>query len=86
MNEKEREIFIHNHEPLINVLLQQGYEQYTDLKSFLKVHKDRFRVKLRISYQTLINYLNFEDIKERHTSTLQVQAFAKCSGSTNRIK
>ncbi|WCR59755.1 MAG: Phosphocholine transferase AnkX [Wolbachia endosymbiont of Ctenocephalides felis wCfeF] len=77
-----KEIFLHNHKPLIDALLTY-YERdfktmtFSDIKKFFIVHSSAFKEKLGNGGITLINFVDFQDIKERHIPTLKVQAFIK---------
>ncbi|WP_338482557.1 ankyrin repeat domain-containing protein [Wolbachia endosymbiont (group A) of Ophion costatus] len=81
-NEIKKEIFLHNHEPLIDALsthYRRDFQAmiFAGIENFFKVHKDDFRKELGNGGITLINFVDFENFAERHAPTLKVRAFAK---------
>lgn len=74
----KKEIFLHNHKPLINAL-SIYYNRYDikaitfdDMKRFLDSHRNDFREKLGI---TLSNFIDLEDVDKKHAPKLKVLAF-----------
>ncbi|WP_353285846.1 ankyrin repeat domain-containing protein [Wolbachia endosymbiont (group A) of Rhorus exstirpatorius] len=81
-NEIKKEIFLHNHKPLIDALsthYRRDFQAmiFAGIENFFKVHKDDFRKELGNGGITLINFVDFENFAERHAPTLKVRAFAK---------
>lgn len=50
---------------------------FADIKNFFKDHRNDFKQELEGEGITLINFVDFEDVAKRHTSTLKVRAFAE---------
>lgn len=76
------EIFLHNHKPLIDAL-STHYERdfqmmkFADIKTFFQEHKDDIVLELGGIEKHLIEFVDFEDIRERHVPRLELQAFAE---------
>ncbi|MGL9718384.1 MAG: ankyrin repeat domain-containing protein [Wolbachia sp.] len=81
-NGVKKEIFLHNHKPLIDAL-STHYEcdfkamTFAGIENFFKVHKGDIVIELVDIEKSLIEFVNFEDIKERHVPKLELQTFAK---------
>lgn len=76
-NEVEKEIFLHNHKPLIDVLSQLGYHEGKTpdrIRAFLEENRDRFKVEFGNPNRSLIDFVSFEDIKARHVPELELRA------------
>ncbi|MCM1002179.1 hypothetical protein [Wolbachia pipientis] len=75
------------HRPLVDALsthYERDFETMTfaGIKNFFKVHNGDFKEKLGNGGITLINFVDFQDIKERNIPTLKVQAFEKFAESS----
>ncbi|MFP3036136.1 MAG: hypothetical protein ACEY3A_04000 [Wolbachia sp.] len=75
------------HRPLVDAL-SIHYEcnfktmTFAGIKNFFEVHSGDFKEKLGNGRITLINFVDFQDIKKRHIPTLKVQAFEKFAESS----
>lgn len=82
-NGVKKEIFLHNHKPLIDAL-STHYKcdiktmTFAGIKNFFKVvHRDDFKEELGNGGITLINFVDFEDITTRYAPTLKVKTFVE---------
>uniref|UniRef100_A0AAU7YJP5 Ankyrin repeat domain-containing protein n=1 Tax=Wolbachia endosymbiont of Oeneis ivallda TaxID=3171168 RepID=A0AAU7YJP5_9RICK len=79
-NEVKKEIFLHNHKPLIDVL-SKNYEKdfqkmsFVGIRNFFDVHRNDYRVKDRSI--SLINFVDLEDIATRNVPKLKVRALVE---------
>ncbi|BET31382.1 ankyrin repeat domain-containing protein [Wolbachia pipientis] len=76
-NEVKKEIFLHNHKPLIDVLSQLGYREGNTpdrIRAFLEENRDRFKVELGNPNRSLIDFVSFEDVKALHVPKLELRA------------
>lgn len=76
----KKEIFLHNHKPLIDILPQLGYDgdnTRDSVKTFLEENKDRFAVKSAGWHETFLGCLDYKDVKERHAPEQELQEFAE---------
>lgn len=81
-SEVKKEIFLHNHKPLIDVL-SKNYEKdfqkmsFAGIENFSISHGDDYSDLQQETRVTLIGCLDFEDVKERHVPKLKVKIFAE---------
>ncbi|WP_353281718.1 ankyrin repeat domain-containing protein [Wolbachia endosymbiont (group B) of Horisme vitalbata] len=81
-DEVKKEIFLHNHRPLIDVL-SENYKgdfqkmSFAGIKNSLMFHNNDYSYIQQETGVTLINCLDFEDVKERHVPKLKVRVFAE---------
>lgn len=81
-NEVKKEIFLHNNKPLIGFLSTHyrcDFQTITlaGIKNFFDVHRNNFEEgKIGCRNNTLIHFVDFEDITARHAPKLKVQVFA----------
>ncbi|KAG8174682.1 hypothetical protein JTE90_027152 [Oedothorax gibbosus] len=82
-NEVKKEIFLHNHKPVIDCL-STHYERdfqtmtFAGIENFFKVHRDDFKRELGGGGITLFTFVDCEDITARHiVPKLTVQGFAE---------
>ncbi|WP_264687122.1 MULTISPECIES: ankyrin repeat domain-containing protein [unclassified Wolbachia] len=81
-DELKKEIFLHNHRPLIDVL-SENYKgdfqkmSFAGIKNSLMFHNNDYSYIQQETGVTLINCLDFEDVKERHVPKLKVRVFAE---------
>ncbi|AGJ99429.1 hypothetical protein wNo_10600 [Wolbachia endosymbiont of Drosophila simulans wNo] len=82
-NKVKKEIFLHNHKPLINAssIYYNRYDikemTFDDMKRFFDSHRNDFREKLGNGGITLSNFIDFEDVNEKHIPQLKVLAFVE---------
>jgi hypothetical protein len=82
-NDVKKEIFLHNHKPLIDVLSKHygrnfDYMNFAGIKTFFEAHRHDLRQTLNHESVTLINFVDLEDVKIRHDpETLKVRALAE---------
>ncbi|WP_264729887.1 ankyrin repeat domain-containing protein [Wolbachia endosymbiont (group B) of Episyrphus balteatus] len=81
-DEVKKEIFLHNHRPLTDVLSENYKEDFQKMsfaviKNSLMSHNNDYSYIQQETGVTLINCLDFEDVKERHVPKLKVRVFAK---------
>ncbi|WP_265014610.1 ankyrin repeat domain-containing protein [Wolbachia endosymbiont (group B) of Camptogramma bilineatum] len=82
VNKVKKEIFLHNHRPLIDVLSENYKEDFqkmsfAGIKNSLMSHNNDYSYIQQETGVTLINCLDFEDVKERHVPKLKVRVFAE---------
>ncbi|WP_253303214.1 hypothetical protein [Wolbachia endosymbiont of Phyllotreta cruciferae] len=82
-DEVKKEIFLHNHKPLIDALSTHygsNFQEMTfnGIRNFFEVHKNDFKEeRIGVRNNTLIYFVNLEDITTRHVPTLKVLGFTK---------
>ncbi|WP_353283578.1 ankyrin repeat domain-containing protein [Wolbachia endosymbiont (group A) of Pogonocherus hispidulus] len=80
-NKVKKEIFLHSHKPLIDAL--STYYEYDlkkmtfdDMKKFFEMHRDKIVVEFGGIEKSLIEFVDFKDIKEIYVPKLELQALA----------
>ncbi|MCA7010841.1 ankyrin repeat domain-containing protein [Wolbachia endosymbiont of Tribolium confusum] len=82
VNEVKKEIFLHNHRPLIDVLSKDYKEDFqkmsfAGIENFFMFHRNDYNNFLWETEMNLINLVDFEDVKEKHITTLKVKTLVK---------
>jgi len=85
-NKVKKEIFLHNHKQLIDVLsvrydCDMKTMEFTNIRKFFRLHKDEIVVDLAKVEKSMIDFVDFSDVKRRCVPRLELQALALLSGS-----
>ncbi len=89
-NEVKKEIFLYNNKPLINILLTKcGHDiksmTFTRIKAFFEIYKNDIVVDFLKIEKSLIEFVDFKDVKKRHVPRLELQAFVKAIKQSRRL-
>ncbi len=86
----EKEIFLYNHKPLVDILLTKcGHDiksmTSTCIKAFFEIYKNDIVVDFLKIEKSLIEFVDFKDVKKRHVPRLELQAFVKAIKQSRRL-